>query len=211
MKPFSDFVPYIGVDIDRAGDPVIEHACRNAAIEFFTKARVWIVDIAPVDVVAATAGYALISPVAETTPVLPLELFHGVTKLVPKTREELAREYGNWKDVDGMPRFFCADRPRQFILVPNPTDALLAGITGQIAITPTRSAEGVDDEMFEDHVESIVLGAKARLFRMKNRSWSDRNLANDNLALFNEEIAKARLRAAKAFSRARIRSPAHFF
>lgn len=208
---FDAFEPLIAADVAQCPGPVIIQQARFAAIEFCKRTKVWVADHAAINVLADTASYALIPPVANTIIVVPLNVFYDTKELKPKTREWLTERYGKWKDVAGEPSYFLCDNPRSLILVPKPTAALTAGLNLQVALKPTVTATDMDDDVYEDHFEDIVTGAKWRLFAMAGRPWSDKGLAEAHKTMFEDAIAKANLRAAKAFSRARLRSPAHFF
>jgi hypothetical protein len=80
-----------------------------------------------------------------------------------------------------------------------------------MAIKPTRASTGISTDLYEKYLEEIAYGAKARLFAMKAKPWSDAKLAAFNLGMFDQAIGRAKVQAAKGHTRARLRVKPHFY
>jgi hypothetical protein len=214
----DDFGPSVAADMASCPYPTLVDAIRFAAIEFFNKTRAWVVDLDAIDVVANQQTYTLTSNVSETTVVAPRQVIWGAADdtnsrvLLPKTLSWLQDRYGDITQSSYDPSYYLADTTREVSLVPVPADAVSAGLRVKAAIKPTQASTGVDtDDIYEEYLEDIVFGARARLLMMRDKDWSDYQLGVSERASFEDCIARTRKRAAQQFVRAPLRGPAMFF
>jgi hypothetical protein len=189
---------------------LVRHHVKLAAIEFCNRAWVWVVDQGPISVAAGANEYAW-EPPADTEVARIRVAWLDKKPLAPKTRNELSALYGDYMRAQGPVAHFVQDVPSKLILVPKPTSSSADGITAKIAVKPTRSAAGLDSEIFNRYFDEIARGAKARLFGMAKKPWSDPARAMDLREVFEQDIANAKLEVTRSFAGARLRGVAQFF
>lgn len=69
---------------------------------------------------------------------------------------------------------------------------------GELICLPTEDALVVDDRLYDDWVEAIVAGAKARLFVMPNKDWTNLDLVRPNEILARRGMTRANKKRAKS-------------
>jgi len=143
--------------------------------------------------------------------VRPERVWYDKKPLTPLARRDLDALYAYWPGQEGTPSYFVQEKLEKLILVPKPSAALVGGILAKVSARPARSATGVDDELWEKYLEVIASGAKAKLFAMKKKPWTDSALANYHRQLFEDGIARAKIAATRGHGRAKLRTQAHFF
>lgn len=181
------------------------------AIDFCSRAWVWLNDQGPIAVVAGTAGYPWVPP-ANTYVAHILNAWLDKKRLTPKTRNELSDLYGDYMRVDGPAVYFIQDLPSKLILVPKPTSASTdTGITAKIALAPSLSAPSMDDEIASLYFDEIAKGAKARLLLMARKPWTDVGRGQSLQDGFEDDIASAKTDMIRSHAGARLRARAHFF
>ena len=207
---FAALLPQILVEVPGVSDPLGEQVLRNAAIEFCERTWVWRVDQEPLPAEAGIADYELELP-DNTALVKVLDVWFNGDRLTPVGPDQLADEYGDWATQTGTPRFYTQESPAAVILlVPKPEVADADAITAKLAVRPSRTATGMDADVLDKYFEAIACGAKAHLFSMANKPWSDVSAANLNRALFEGAKGAANVAASKGHVRAPKRVPARF-
>lgn len=191
--------------------PLVTNAVRNAAIEFCDRSWVYRVELDPMPGEENVPDYALESPIKKTVVVKVLRLWYDKKEIYPKTQDDLASMYAHWPSQAGTPQWFTQRDPEVLLLVPMPAATLVDALSAQIAIKPSRVATCIDTAIYEKYLEEIAHGAKARLFAMSRKPWSDAKLQADHQAQFTDAIGRARVQAVRGHTRARLRMKAHFF
>lgn len=190
---------------------LVLNAIRNAAIEFCEKSLIWNHEHDPVTIAANVNLYDYAKP-ASTVVVRPLQAW--ISKLTPvvyKTPGQLADLFGDWREAAGGPSFITQVRPAQFYLVPKPTLTIINGLTLRIAVKPSRAATDIETFIYEDWLDGITAGAKARLFAMNKKPWANAQLAADNLDRFTAKVREAQDRALRGYGPARHRVKPMYF
>lgn len=189
---------------------LVKNAIRNAAIEFCDRTWVYRVAHDPLAVEANVPDYEL-EPPTKTALVKVLRAWYDKKEIYPKTQDELAQLFSHWPSITGTPLYFTQRSPDVLLLVPTPAASLQDALTAEIAIKPTRASTGISTDLFEKYLEEIAYGAKARLFAMSRKPWSDVTLAAYNRGMFDECVGKAKVQAVKGHTRARLRVKPHFY
>ena len=198
-------------DIPGAKQEFVRHHLKLAAIEFCKLAWVWLIDQAVIPVVAGTNSYSWTSMPAGTAVARVLQVWIEKRQIFPKTRNELSDIYGDYMRAEGPSRYFIADLPSKIILVPKPSSDIADGITAKFAVAPTRAATGVETEIFDRYFDAISKGAKARIFGIKRKPWTDMDKATEQRVLFEDAISEAKTNVIRSFAGARLRNRAQFF
>lgn len=178
---------------------------RMAAIEFLEETQVWMVKADPIDVLANTATYALVPPVAilhaDVAQVKDVRL--NGAPLVFTTMDELRQSATNYETVsDPNPRGFTQYTQDTLTLVPTPSQAYPAGLTMKLALRPGLTALGVEDWIGQKWIQEISTGAKAMLMAMYGRPWSSPEGAAAYRAQFEAAKTRATIEANRSFTRA---------
>jgi hypothetical protein len=197
-------------DVPHCPQPVAKNAIRNAAIEFCERSFVYQADHPAIAAVQDQGEYTY-APGTGLKVVRPEMVWYDKKQLTPMTRDDLDRLYAYWPDESGTPIYFVQEQLEKLIVVPKPAAALADAIRLKVSVKPTRASVDIDDAMHEKYLEAIACGAKARLFAMKKKPWTDNELAVYHKQMFDAAIATARLHAARGHTRARMRVRAHFF
>lgn len=201
-KAWSDWFDEVLPDVPGCPQNVASNAIKNAAIEFCERGLAYIVDHPAVDGVADQSTYDW-NPGAGLRIVRPETVWYDKKELTPKTRDELAAMYAYWPDEVGTPVYFVQDGLEQFILVPKPEADLVGAVRAKVTVRPDRTATTIDDAIWENYLEQIAYGAKAKLLKMQRKPWTNYPLGNEYLAKFNDAIDAVRLDSFKGFTRAR--------
>jgi len=132
--------------------------------------------------------------------------------LLPKTRNELSDLYGDYMRADGPPVYFVQDTPGKLIVVPTPTGPSSGdGLTAKVVIAPTRAAVGIETEIFNRYHDQISRGAKARLFGIAKKPWTDFDKSIEQKAMFEDAISEAKTNVIRSYAGARLRNRAQFY
>ena len=199
-------------DMPGLDTPIGLNRIRAAVIDFCQRARCWVIDGAAITSVANTAVYALpASTVASTEDVGVIRVTYNngtqVTELAPISRARAAAKYGDaWMTYAGDPLYFLQDDPSSVRLLPVPSTGLANALVISIAIKPIRTATVVPDWFFSNYFETIAKGAKARLFAVPKKPWTDLALSQHYQSQFESDILQASSdRSAGDFGKYRLR------
>lgn len=204
-------VPDVVVGLPGVSSPLAEDAIKKAAIEFCEKSLAWTHEHDPVSVAANVNLYDYSKP-ANTVVVRPLQAWLNKREIITyKTPGELSELLGDWRAAKGAPSFITQVRPSQFYLVPTPTMSIALGLTLRVAVKPSRAATGLETFLYEDYLEGIAAGARARLLGMPNTAWRDPGASDVEMTRFNDHIRMARDRVQRGYGPAARRARPQFF
>jgi hypothetical protein len=209
-KTWAKWYDEVLSDVAGCSQPLAKNAIRNAAIEFCDRTWVYRVEMGPLAAEANVPDYTL-EPPSNTAVVKVHRLWYDKREIFPKTPEELAALFAHWPSAVGTPLYFTHRSPDVLLLVPMPEASLQDAITGELAIKPTRASTGISADIHEKYLEDIAYGAKARLFAMSRKPWSDKQLSAYHQGMFDECVGKAKVQATKGHTRGRLRTTAHFY
>lgn len=211
MKTWEKWYDEVLPDVPGCPQAVAKNAIRNAAIAFCEQSWVYRVDHDPINGVASDGTYAYVPPAGYKV-AMPLTVWYDGNQLLPKTTGDLERLWMNWPTMTGTrPLYFLQEALEVLTVVPMPLASLAGAITLKVALKPSRGATGIDDTIWEKYLEEIAMGAKARLFAIKKKPWSDPARAVKYEQDFSQAIGKAKLAADRNFVRGVHRVRAHYF
>ena len=208
-KTWEKFYDEVLPDVPGCSQPMAKNAIRNAAIEFFGRSWTWRADHPAIDAVANQAAY----PYALTNGqkvAMPLAVWYDGKPLTAKTQGELESMYADWRSQVGTPLYYLQEGYEALMLVPKPAASLTGAIELKVAVQPSRDSADLPDEMWENCLDAIASGAKARLFAMKKKPWTDPQRAAYHQGLFDRAVAAAKSSATRGRVRSRARVRAHF-
>lgn len=204
---YDDVLPELAGAVAQS---MVLHAIRQAARDFCMRSFVWRVDQGPM-AVAANANEYDWEPPTNTEAVRPMQVWLEKRPLVAKTANELSEMYGDFMRKDGAPQYFVSDRPDKLVIVPKPTGIYTDGLTAKLAIMPSPAATGMETIYATRYRDAIAAGAKARIFRMPRKPWTDKQAASDYQAMFDAAVNTAQLEASRGFGGARARTRPFYF
>jgi hypothetical protein len=208
MKPWTEFLDYVAPDMPNCPNPMMVHQIRQAGIEFCRATRRWQVD-ATITVAPGDTDKTIAVP-AETVIVDVLELRDAEREILPKTRPWLIQNLGPaWESLSGEIDYYTVSLNKTVRLVRTPT--VSGTLQARIAVAPLRSnTAGVEDWFFEQYVENIAIGARARLFSMSAKPWSNPKRAEEEYFLWQTLIGQADGQAAQDDTMEPLRTTAYY-
>jgi hypothetical protein len=199
---FTAFLPEVAPFVMDCPQVIVINAIRNAAIEFCERTLIWQANIAAMDLAAGTAEYTVATP-ADTQLVEIMACYYNQVLLVPKDQDGLVRIFrlGDWRSVEGPPRYFTRPSSSVLQVVPTPVDAETGAVGVRAALAPTRTATGIDSEVYDDYLMAIAAGARAYLHSMTGQTFYDPNLSMQLRREFMAAIGHAKIKVNKGQTR----------
>jgi len=191
---WDNYMPEVAPDVAGCPKSVIRNAIRNSAIELCYEGRAWRTQITDVTMVIGTPVYTLGVPVDSeviaTTRLLVVGDVRPLSTLPPAHQNRFKISADN-----GRPKFYNAETPATVTLYPPPDTAYVAEVFA--LLKPTKVSLGGPDFLYNDWLEVIASGAKARLMAMAGRPWSNPKMVNIHRKAFVKGYVEARIRDAK--------------
>lgn len=202
---FEAFHPFVLPYVGSCPTQTVDHHLRQAAIEFCSRALVWVERLD-----------TLIGEPQRFEFTLPLD---DQVELVKLMRVQLD---GRDAEVIGggpggverrriyvtSPTAWLADR-RTLRVEPAPADG--QGIDVWAALKPSQGAFSFPDEVFAHHAQHIAHGALGSLFRIPAQTWTELGLAEYHEGRFRADTATQARVAERAWTRRTPRDPASRF
>lgn len=183
---------------------------RGAAIDFCEHSLAWRLDALPIDVIADQRQYMLVSPYDDTEIVQVLHAYLNYKELPVNSTSALAQRNINFLSQQGTPTCYVQEFTERMSLYPMPNSNFSASLTYKVALRPSRVANGMHDSIGKKYFEAIAHGAKARLYEMPGKPWTDGNLSIYHRAKFDMIATRARDEAASGYGRGVKRVVSHY-
>lgn len=181
---FAEFLPEVLPNVAGCADVVAINAIRNSAIELLERS------------LAAREVQDVITVVAAD---LPLDVeapsSSRLVQVLSVTANGLPVPADDQQNSSSM-RYY-QPTPTQLSLTPLPTQAIELVVT--VAYAPTRKATGVEDWVYQRHLETVADGALARLYVLPGQPWSNPELAGFHAERFRTAAERLRADAMRAF------------
>ena len=181
IVPWSHFYPEVAVAVPGCPNPMIDNALRNAVRELLTHGKNYRVDLPTITTVADQPTYPLTYD-ANTEVSVVLELRSTARPITEKTVNELNQFFGMWQDDTGEPVHFFLSAPNTLRPYPIPDGAY--DLYPTVALIPSLTATGVEQEYADQYREEIAAGALGRLLNVPNTPWRDKEAAKENSDAF---------------------------
>jgi len=209
IVPYSQWLPYVQVNVPDCPRALIIEAVRQKVIEFCAKSRFWRKELDGFNTVATDSEYEITTPVDSTIADI-LKIKVNKELLEPKTQDDLESLYQEWRDVAGQPKYFFLRDTSTVVFSPIP-DAVYT-VRLLVALKPTQAAQGVDEIIFEEYKDAIKHGALAYLMQMPEKSWFSPDMSVFYGTQFESFIVSAKLRAEQGYNlRKTFRVKPNFF
>jgi hypothetical protein len=200
--PLEQFLPEVVQFVPDVPEFVALHAIRNSAIEFCEKTRYIQYDLEPIVLETGKAQYTV--PVPPDSKLVDIvEAYCDRVLLIPRSSEELARiyRYTDWRTVKGSPTYITRLTNPEIQVVPYLDPANGQVLNLRVAVAPTRDATEIDQEVYEQFLEYIAFGARARLYGTPKQPYYDKRSSFEYMQMFRAGINEARSRVNKGLTR----------
>lgn len=206
-KALSDFLIEVRPHVDGCPDPVMENAVRNAAIDFCVNSKMWRYDLDHISVAPNVPAYDL-GPPTNSVIAEVLSAEYDGNPIYPKPKEDLDREVPGWRGglTGTVVGYFLSPDKATMTLVRTPARAIANGLIVEAALKPSRAATVLESWIFEDHLETIAIGARWKLYAMKGMKWESAGKAESCERDFLKRCADAATVAAKSNTRGPLRT-----
>lgn len=200
MKPWDTFLPLVLPHCPGCPDLVAEDEIRNAAEEFLAKSFTWRY---------TTPSMVTAEGQADYTPILPagtrmVKLHEAVLDAEPLCIE------GNVLGETGAA--YKISLPDLSTLRIGPTapaaDRILKAV---VSLSLTKSATGLNDEIYDGFSAHIAWGAISRLCEHADKPYTNPAKAGEMTVRFNDAIADARSKRSRNHSSQPMRVRGHFY
>ena len=184
--PYEQFLPEVMQFVPDVADIIAVNSIRNSCIEFCERTRYLQMDIPYIQLVNGKASYPISTPDG-TKFVLPEVTYYNDVLLIPKSSDELASIYrmADWRKTQGNPAYITRLIMPEIIVVPYPVTVTSSDyLRCRISIAPTRDSTEIDSEIYEQFLEIISFGARARLYGTPKQAYYDRAAADQYYKLY---------------------------
>jgi hypothetical protein len=181
MAEWSRYLPDLLPHVGGCADPVAEQELKRAAAEFFRRTRGWRRWLSPLTLQASVRTYDLVLPAGAMVVRLEKATLDG-SPIEIRSYQSFAADPGG-ADEQGA-GVASSDRVSVTLAQFYPAGAELQV---EVSLTCSDSSTGLDDELFEQHRDAIVAGAKGRLMLMPEKPFT--NLELGSVARSTFEVA----------------------
>ena len=185
---WDTFLPLITPDIPGCPHSTIELNLAATAADFCARTHIW---RAPLDL-GSTQADAAIYPVFNTANVI----IESVLWLLVDNRklEHTDPRLINPEDLTrtGQPTHFWVESDKNIRLFFTPDDAYT--LSGEVALKPSRLADGVESWIYETWADVLVSGALYRITKTPGKEWSSPDMASLHKSLYEQGVTNARIR-----------------
>ncbi len=170
---YEDFLTDVSPFAPSCPEIVAINAVRAACIEFCNISHWLIYEHDPVTLLAGIGTYDLELPTGlQVLRIIEARVSGRI--ITPKSAEQLNQRMGsNWRTAEGDPTSFTQLNPREVIVAPLPQTRAVNALTMQLAVTPTRDSDSVDQSLWDRWAEIIAKGALARILRLPGHQFTD--------------------------------------
>jgi hypothetical protein len=178
---------------------------KNTIIDFCEKSLILQVDHEPVTAVVGVMDYDLEPPTGYLVTKIMKAWYKGVL-LDGESPDEIKtpsvyNQSSGYVVDKGDPRIYLQKDARTFSVYPIPAETASLSLTLRVALKPTRSAQTIDDLIFEEYAEIIGHGAITRLALSPGKPYTNPQIAAARNSLYTAGLNVARDRAQKGYVR----------
>jgi hypothetical protein len=197
MKAWDQFFPDILVDVLECPYPVVTHALKRSAQDFFRRTLVWRVWLDPMQTAANINEYEL--DLGSNAELVRIE--RATLDGRPIVISTAASMPTDWKTNPlGIEDCIFLVDGKNVTLIPYKAAGLVLLI--EAALRPADAATGIEDYLFDLYGETIATGAKARLLRQPLKPYTDMGASADAQILFECAIGQIGIQQFRGFSSA---------
>lgn len=196
---WEDYLPEVLPDVPGCPDRVAIDAILQSAIEFCNQARTWRQQLTDLVTAQSTATYDIevegLLP-ADSEPLAIHKLQHNDFSRPLATISKQQLDIYRLTDTEEKPYYFNNDEPKVVRLYPTPDAAYTMFIWA--ILKPTKASTSGPDFLYNDWLEPIAHGAKARLCAQAARPWGNKSMVRFHRSEFIGGYVEARIRDTKS-------------
>lgn len=204
MVAITLFVPEVAPYLVGCPDVMAITHIRHAAIEFCEKSRYWRENLTPINAVANAATYTL-APPTDALIWDVVSVRHNGKELSSVIEDDITGNDWRSQTATDARSWFAGERDN-IRLVPTPAASGTANIDARVVVKPSRTTNNLPKQLYDNYLEHIAAGAKARLMAMVNVEWSNPAMVDYHENIFMSGVTKATIEAAKGYNRAPLRT-----
>jgi hypothetical protein len=190
-------------------DPIVNSELQDTIRHFYTMSTGWRDNIGPYNVAAGQPTIQLnpINSYKQLQYVLAAWLYPGPNGANFPQRLRLSPRLIVGPDI-GPPTTIFMEKPDRLRLYPVPDKNYGQTLFAYAVLLPTVNTVRLPNISITNHLDALMWGTMARLYRMKGKPWSDATLAAEYSRMYRQEILRVRDEANRAYSGAQ--GPAMF-
>lgn len=190
---------YLASEVPGATEALLTQQLRLATIEFCSETNIYTSSVQSVNLVSGQQQYNLAPTETATEIIRPVLLWIGTRLLTPVTARELNAATVVLNGA-GDPAYYTFNTPNVVLLFPAPNTSISGQLNGRVVVAPDLTSTAIPDWMAARYMDVILAGAKARLFAMQNKPWSQLDLSIKFGRMFSAGINNAKVDANRSFT-----------
>jgi hypothetical protein len=202
----TSIAKYVRPDVSGCPDVILLDAILTAGIQFCKRTKI-IKETLSITTVIGQTGYSL-NVASGTEPDEILSVRRDEHDYLNASSFKEFDDYG-LNILTGTPRYFYMSGGDTLQIGKIPDFVETLSVT--VRTRPSRDATALPDEIADRYMNEIASGAKSILMLMKDKAWSDLDMAGVHRGLFEDAINQTNLRDAKGSARKPIRVKPVFF
>lgn len=207
MRNWSQAENLIAVDVIGAPWPTVEDTLRSISRAYFRSTIAWRSTLDPQLTSVGQWEY----DAAEETGAEPIKILTATydrSPLQPLTNSEFMRKRA--QDPGNGGTQFLSFNGESLLVWPPPA---VAGrtISVEAAFRPSLTSKGLPDDIWSEHIDAIVEGAKWKMKAMAGMPFTDTPGAKMAFSLYRAAMGTAAVSAIKSYTRARTNSAGRFY
>jgi len=124
-------------------------------------------------------------------------------RLIPKTEDWLDNNVDKWRtEMSTQPIFYCVGPDRKIWLVRAPQEAIENGLEVWVYLKPLFTATTFEDFFYDDYEETLSDGAKAKIYSMIGKPWTNLDLSTYFASRYDIGRKKAWNKSFKRYTKA---------
>ena len=196
-KLLSELIPDVMLECPGCIRQLVLRELQKSSRVLFRRSGVWRTNLDPITTVTGITDYELIMP-DETNLVHILDGYHNDKEIFQKSQLWLNSHSPHWKTIAGTQiRYFTLKSNEIITVTPIPSELSAISLDLRVSLTNTVDATSINEDMYDDWYEVILAGAKARLMRMADKSWTSPDGAIMYGSLYSKGIVAAKIRGNK--------------
>ena len=174
MTNYADLLPYLIPELTGCSSNVITQRIKTTVLDFCTRSGAYWADLTAIDIVAEQSAYTLTAPASTKIDRVAGVVLNDVN--LETTKYEVVDDASGWT----------------LTLDDEPQAASTGGLEVTVVVLPLITATSIPAYLMDRWNMKFCAGVKANLMLMKQKPWTDRELALQYMREYNAGIAEAR-------------------
>ena len=204
-RPYLDFFIEMIPELPGCPEPYIEQALKQTSIDFCRRSKALRADMDLITLEEGVQRYDLDAPQGyEVEDIVRCTFVPDGMPLTPMSISDADASLPGWEQRTGTrpDHYVLFSEEKQIRFIPDPNQTISGAIAMRAAFRPNQDSTGLDEVFFEEWMQDIAFGAKARLMMQPKKPWTDQQTATLYEQKFQSAIKRARRRAERDNTRA---------